>query len=105
MALTRDFKETIRARVENDPAFREALLREGVECLLSGDVDTGKAVLRDYINATVGFEELGGVIDKSPKSLMRMFSPSGNPQARNLFEVLRYLQKREGMHFMVQAVR
>lgn len=105
MTLTRDFKETIRARVENDPAFREALLREGVECLLSGDVDTGKAVLRDYINATVGFEELGGLIDKSPKSLMRMFSRSGNPQARNLFEILGCLQKREGLRFTVQAVR
>jgi hypothetical protein len=59
MTLTRDFKETIRARVERDPAFREALLKEGVECLLSGDVETGKTVLRDYINATIGFEALG----------------------------------------------
>ncbi len=61
MALTRDFKETIQARVERDPAFREELLKEGVEYLLSGDVDTGKAVLRDYINATIGFDELAGL--------------------------------------------
>ncbi len=105
MALTRDFKETIQARVERDPAFREELLKEGVECLLSGDVDTGKAVLRDYINATIGFEELGGLTNKSPKSLMRMFGPRGNPQARNLFEIIGYLQKREGIHFTVRAVR
>ncbi len=105
MALTRDFKETIQARVERDPAFREELLREGVECLLSGDVDTGKAVLRDYINATIGFEELGGLTDKSPKSLMRMFGPRGNPQDRNLFEIIGFLQKREGLHFKVQSVR
>lgn len=59
MALTRDFKETVRARAQRDPAFRRALLQEGVECLLSGDVDVGKVVLRDYINATIGFEELG----------------------------------------------
>ncbi len=104
MALTRDFKETIQARVERDPAFREELLREGVECLLSGDVDTGKAVLRDYINATIGFEALGDLTDKSPKSLMRMFGPKGNPQARNLFEIIGYLQKREGLHFEVRAV-
>jgi hypothetical protein len=65
MALTRDFKETIQARVECDPAFREALLKEGVECLLSGDVETGKTVLRDYINATIGFEVLGDPTDKS----------------------------------------
>ncbi len=50
MALTRDFKDTIQARVERDPAFREALLKEGLECLLSGDVETGKTVLRGYIN-------------------------------------------------------
>jgi len=61
MALTRDFKETIQARAARDPAFRRALLKEGVQCLLSGEVDTGKTVLRDYINATVGFEELGAL--------------------------------------------
>jgi len=105
MALTRDFKETIQARVERDPAFREELLKEGVECLLSGDMETGKAVLRDYINATIGFEELGNLTDKSPKSLMRMFGPKGNPQARNLFEIIGYLQKREDLHLEVRTVR
>jgi hypothetical protein len=53
MALTRDFKETIRARVKRDPGFRKALLREGIENLLSGDVETGKIILRDFINAIV----------------------------------------------------
>ena len=105
MALTRDFKETIQARVESDPAFREELLKEGVECLLSGDVDTGKAVLRDYINATIGFEELGDLTHKSPKSLMRMFGPGGNPQARNLFEIISHLQKREGLRLEVRTAR
>ncbi len=105
MALTRDFKETIQARVERDPAFREALLKEGVECLLSGDVETGKTVLRDYINATIGFEALGDLTDKSPKSLMRMFGPKGKPQARNLFEIIAHLQEREGVHFELRAVR
>ena len=51
MPLTRDFKETVQARAEHDPAFREELLKQGVECLLAGDVDTGKILLRDYINA------------------------------------------------------
>ncbi len=105
MPLTRDFKATVRARLERDPGFREALLEEGVECLLAGDVETGKAVLRDYINATIGFRELGGLTEKSPKSLMRMFGPHGNPQARNLFEIIGCLQQREGLHLKVQAVR
>ena len=105
MPLTRDFRETIQARIDRDPAFREELLREGVELLLAGDMDAGKAVLRDYINATIGFRELGGLTEKPPKSLMRMFGPNGNPQARNLFEVIGRLQKREGLHLKVRAVR
>ena len=88
MALTRDFKATVQARVQADPAFRDALLREGIETLLGGDVDTGKAILRDYIKATVGFEKLGAETGSSAKSLFRMFGITGNPQARNLFAVL-----------------
>ena len=61
--------------------------------MLAGDLDTGKAVLRDYINATIGFEELGRATGTPPKSLMRMFGPRGNPQASNLFAVLSHLQK------------
>ncbi len=105
MPLTRSFKATIQTRVQSDPAFREALLREGIDTLLAGDIDTGKAVLRDYINATVGFEELGVLVDKPAKSLMRMFGPRGNPQARNLFEVIGHLQKQEGVQLEVHAVR
>ena len=105
MTLTRNFKETIQARIKRDPAFREELFREGIECLLAGDVETGKTVLRDFINATVGFQELAGLTAKSPKSLMRMFGPNGNPQARNLFEVIGCLQEREGIHLKVQTVR
>ena len=105
MGLTRDFKDTIQARMEVEPAFREELLREGVECLLSGDLETGKAVLRDYINATIGFEDLAELTQRSSKSLMRMFGPSGNPQARNLFDVISLLQKREGVQLAVHATR
>jgi len=105
MALTRDFKETIQARVRRDPVFREELLKEGIQCLLAGDMDTGKAVLRDYINATIGFEELSHLTDKSAKSLMRMFGPRGNPQARNLFEIIGHLQKKEGVQLEIHAVK
>jgi hypothetical protein len=58
VALTRAFKETVQARIRQDRKYREELLREGVECLLAGDLDTGKAILRDYVNATIGFEKL-----------------------------------------------
>lgn len=106
MPLTRDFKETIQARVKRDAAFRKELLRESVESFLKGDIETGKAVLRDYINATVGFAEIAEVTHHSAKSLMRMLSPSGNPQARNLFEIVEFLQRVEKVRFeVVAAVR
>ena len=103
MALSKDFKATIQARAQRDPAFRKALLQEGIECLLAGDMDAGKALLRDYINATIGCEKLSQVFDKSSKSLMRMFGPKGNLQASNLFAVIHYLQEQEGIQLQVKA--
>ena len=99
MPLTHDFKETIRARAQRDPAFRHALLREAVECVISGDLRTGKAVLRDYVNATVGFQKLERRTHIPAKSLMRMLGPRGNPSAANLSSILTSLQKTEGVQF------
>ena len=104
MALTRDFKKTVRARVQRDPAFRRELLREGVESFLTADVETGKSILRDYINATIGFHELAAITHHSPKSLMRMLGPAGNPYARNLFEIVSCLQEKTGVHFELKAL-
>jgi hypothetical protein len=96
-------KETIVARAKRDPAFRKALLRKAVDTFLSGDVDTGKIILRDFINATVGFPKLAHATHHSSKSLMRMFGPAGNPQAQNLFEIVAYLQDAEGIRLQVRA--
>ena len=100
-AKTGSFKELVQTRVKNDRKFAEALLREGIDAMLSGDVETGKTILRDYIKATVGFEKLGEATGTQPKSLIRMFGPRGNPQAKNLFSVLGYLQKRAGLKLHV----
>jgi DNA-binding phage protein len=94
-------QELVQRNVAADPAFGEALLREGIDTMLTGDVDTGKAILRDYIKATIGFEKLGEATGTQPKSLIRMFGPRGNPQARNLFSVLGYLQKQAGLQLHV----
>lgn len=103
MALTRDFKALVRDRLATDQAFADALLREGIDCMLAGDVETGKAVLRDYIKSTVGFEALGRATGTQPKSLIRMFGRRGNPQAKNLFNVIGYLQRRAGVRLHVAA--
>ena len=103
MALTKSFRELVQRRVSQDPEFASALLREGVDTMLTGDVDTGKAILRDYIKATIGFEKLGEAVATPPKSLIRMFGPRGNPQARNLFGIIGYLQKQAGIELHVAA--
>jgi hypothetical protein len=103
MALTRSYKETLFARLQRDSDFREALLREAIDVLLAGELEIGKAVLRDYINATIGFETLGAKVKIPPKSLMRMFGPKGNPQAKNLFAVIGILQKDAGLELHVAA--
>ena len=101
MAKTKSFKKLVQQQVKADKKFAEALLREGIDAMLAGDVDTGKTILRDYIKATVGFEKLGQATETPPKSLIRMFGPRGNPQAKNLFSVIGYLQKKAGVRFHV----
>jgi hypothetical protein len=101
MAITKSFKELVQRRVSQDGVFGENLLREGIDTMLTGDIETGKAIMRDYIKATVGFEKLGEATDTPAKSLIRMFSPRRNPQARNLFGVIGYLQKQAGIELHV----
>jgi DNA-binding phage protein len=103
MPLTRDFKQTVKARAAHDAAFRAALFSEAVGLLLADDVETGRHVLRDYINATIGFDDLAAKTGKPVKSVMRMFGPNGNPTARNLFAVIHQLQKATGVSLGVRA--
>lgn len=103
MPLTRNFKETIRARAQADAEFRVALLEEALDAFLNNDLETGKLLLRDYVNATVGFEALAEELHKSPKSLMRMLSEEGNPRADNLFAVVSHLKAHEGVSFSVRS--
>ena len=105
MPLTKDFKTTVMARVQRDSEFREGLLTESIELMLNGESEIGKEIIRDLINATIGFDELGVRVGKSPQSLMRMFSSKGNPQSSNLFAVIEALRLHEGVRLEVVAVR
>lgn len=105
MPLTKEFRETVKARAERDAAFREALLIEAVEQMLAGDLATGKIVLRNYINATVGFERLAKLTGTPPKSLMRMLGPKGNPRADNLLTIIGQLQRASRIRLAVAAGR
>lgn len=93
MALTRDFKETVKRRVECDQDFAKALLHEAIDLMLDGDHSTAKLILRDLINATVGFERLANEVHKPSKSLHRMLSASGNPTMENLSAIFVTIKK------------
>ncbi|WP_298259474.1 transcriptional regulator [Bradyrhizobium sp.] len=104
MPLTKSFRETVRARARRDAKFRRALLGEAIQALLDSNLEDGRAALRSCINATVGFEKLGATLGQSPKSLMRMFGPTGNPTAENLLAVIGVLQAEIGVRLQVRAV-
>ncbi len=103
MTLTRDFKQTVMARVAREPRFREALLTEALDAFLTGDAVSGRAILRDLINATVGFEALADQTEIAPKSLHRMLSPKGNPTTENFFAIIGALQRDSRLRLRVSA--
>lgn len=103
MILTRDFKETVNARVQQDSAFAIALLDEAVSLFLNGEPETARLILRDLVNATVGFEELAIETAKPSKSLHRMLSAKGNPTMDNLTVILNVLRKKLQVDIKVQV--
>jgi DNA-binding phage protein len=103
MALTRDFKQTIAARASRDSRFRESLFTEAINAYLEGNTAEGKAILRDLVNATIGFEDLAAEIHKPSKSLHRMLAPRGNPSTDNFFSIVSALQKKTHVKLRVTA--
>ncbi len=104
MALTRNFKETVAARVQDDPAFAKALLDEAITLFLDGEPDTAKLILRDLVNATVGFESLAEEIHKPAKSLHRMLSASGNPTMTNISSIFAAIKRSLGVEVRTKVV-
>jgi len=105
MALTRDFKATVVARVKHDPEFARALLDEAATLFLNGEPDTAKLILRDLVNATIGFEQLAQSVEKPSKSVHRMLSPAGNPTMTNLAAIFAALRKAMKVEIQAHAVR
>jgi DNA-binding phage protein len=105
MALTRDFKDTVMALIRRDAAYRKALLCEALNVCLEGDLETGKIVLRDLVNATVGFEGLGQRLGIPSKSLHRMLSAQGNPSSQNFFAIIGALTRETDVKLSVAAGR
>jgi len=104
MALTRNFKQTVIERVERDPEFAKALLDEAATLFLSDEPETARLILRDLVNATVGFEQLAVLTDKPSKSLHRMLSPKGNPSMDNLSAIFGAIRARLNVGIEVRTI-
>ena len=103
MGITRDYKDTINERVARDPAFTAALLDEAITLFLNGEPEVARLVLRDLVNATVGFEQLALEVDKPSKSLHRMLSARGNPTMDNLTKIIGILRINLGLNIEVHT--
>lgn len=105
MALTRDFRETVADRAARDPAFAKALLDEAATLFLNGDPHAARLVLRDLVNASIGFEHLATATKTPSKSLHRMLSGRGNPSMDNLAAIFGVVRKRLGVDIRAHAVK
>jgi hypothetical protein len=96
-------RERVKWRIRSDDAFSDALFSEAIEVLLANDMSTAKTVLFDYIDATIGFDELSAQSGIAEDALREMFGPAGDPRAGDLFRVLNLLQQHQGIHFEVST--
>lgn len=103
--LTRDFKETVKERAARDPAFAKAMLDEAATAFLNGEPHVARLILRDLVNASVGFEDLAAETKRPSKSLHRMLSEKGNPSMDNLAAIFGVVGRRLGVQFEVQGVK
>ncbi len=105
MAITRDFRDTVQDRIQTDEEFAIALLDEAVSLFLDGEAEMARLVLRDLVNATIGFEELAVEVEKPSKSLHRMLSAKGNPTMDNLTRIFSILKHKLGVDFEVHTIK
>jgi DNA-binding phage protein len=104
MVLTRDSKETVKERAARDATFAKAMLGEAATVFLNGEPRVARAILRDLINASIGFEALAAEANCPSKSLRGMLSEKGNPSMDNLAAIFGVMRKRLDVAFEAQAV-
>ncbi len=104
MALIRKSTQTVVDRIQRDPDFAKAVLDEATTLFLNGEPETARLLLRDLVNATIGFESLSRLTRVPAKSLHRMLSGRGNPSMDNLSEILSVLRKKLRVKLKAHAV-
>jgi len=96
MALTREYRETVLARIKRDPKFARALYAQALDALLVGETAEGLSMLRDLVHAEITFKELARQTGFDEKSLHRMLSGRGNPTVRSLSAIVRAIREDTG---------
>lgn len=104
MPLGRPFHVTVQERARRDPLFRQGLLKEAAECFLNGELGVCRILLNDCVMASVGIRGLAEITGRSPRSLTRLLSKTGNPQVSALLEVIQRLREYEDLRFEVTAL-
>jgi hypothetical protein len=60
-SLSEPFTDLVLEKMGKDPAFREGLHQEALDCIREGDIDTARYMLREYFN-----ENLPDLISPQP---------------------------------------
>src|SRR5882672_10525526 len=103
MALTREYKQTVVARIKRDPKFARALYTEALTALLEGEVEEGLSMLRDLVHAQITFKQLSRQTGLGEKTLHRMLNRNGNPTARNLGVIVKRIAEDLGIKPRVEV--
>lgn len=104
MALTRDYKETVMARIKRDRKFARALYAEALNAFLEGETAEGLSMLRDLVHAEITFKELARQTGLGEKTLHRMLCGKGNPTARNLGVIVKSIAEDLGIRPRVEVI-
>lgn len=91
--LTKDVNEMSEEEIQSDSDLAIAILEEAISVFINGEPDVARLMLRNLVNATVGFETLATKTDKPSKSLHRMLSAKGNPTMDNLVAIVSVLRE------------
>ena len=102
---TVSFDDMLSGMASSNSLFASEMLEEALNTILAGSVDDGRILLRQYIKATIGFQELAKLTGKQDKNLMRSLSATGNPTAANLFEIIQACTKAAGVKVSAHVVR
>jgi hypothetical protein len=79
-------------RTRRDASFTKGMLEQTVALFLAGESEAARLILRDLVAATVGFEELAVLTNRSVKSLRAMLTSNGKPGMDALSSILQAIR-------------